>query len=178
MIVSGSRKIQVLKRDGGAEPFDVYKLASVLWRATRQSGLSFERNRYLAEAVLFYLVRSKRRCASSAAIFEMAIKVFQHVRMADAAGRLQAHRAWRRAGRRAIVVRHDNDRLTCWDKGWLASLAQRSWHISRTTARIVAGQVELQLIQARTAEIAKSMVVEMLNDRMVAFGLADAVPVR
>ncbi len=174
----GSWTVRVLKRDGSSEDFDVSKLAAVMYKAMRSAGGELRDALSLAQAVGLYLRRRDVRCISSAAVFEMMIKVFNRVRMEKANDALEAHRAWRSAGRRKLVVRQDNGRNTQWDKSWLSILASQSWGLSPATGRIIAGIVEYDLISARAAMVSRSAAIDQMNDTVSALGLAGAVPVR
>jgi hypothetical protein len=175
--VTGSGTIRVLKRDGTVEEFDGQKLAAAIWRVIRHEGQPFERATYLSDAVLFYLSRSGRACTSSAAVFEMCVKVLQHVQLARSAGAMQEHRSWRHRKRTVLRIHHEGGKTTLWDKSWLARFAQRSWHLSPAASRIVAANVEHELLSCDQAEFDRQCVIEKLNDCVASYGLADAVPV-
>jgi len=173
----GSRTIQVLKRNGKAEEFDELKLACAFWRAMGGRRESRPVAVHLSQAVRFYLSREQHSCISSAAIFEMCVKVLVHAELLEAASMLQAHWSWRQGRRRELRVRHDFGKVTLWDKSWLADFAQRSWRLSRRSARILAEQVETDLLKDGPQEVARDEVIARLNDAVSAYGLADAVPV-
>lgn len=170
--------IRVLKRNGSSESFDSSKLTAALWRAVKPCGESHQRASALADAVLFYLARNESPCVSSAAIFEMCLKTLGHVNLSHAARLMQFHRFWRQSRRKNLRIRHDDQKLTLWDKGWLADVAQTSWNLSPTTCRILAADVEMQLLEDGRDELGRHYVIELMNDRVAAYGLADAVPVR
>lgn len=174
--MNGSRMIQVLKRDGSAEPFEARKIMSAMWRAIGGDIDSFRQAQTLAEALHFYLIRKCVPCISSAAIFEMSIRLLQHAGKRQATLRLQAHWSKRQSRRRQLRVRHDNARITLWDKAWLAQWAQRSWNISLPTAKLLAAQVEEELLNGPSQEVTRQHVIDLLNDLVSAYGLADAVP--
>lgn len=175
---NGSWTVRVLKRDGSSEDFSVLKLAAVMYKAMQANRGELRDAVSLAQAVGLYLRRRDMRCISSAAVFEMTIKVFNRVRMDKANDALEAHRAWRSAGRRKLVIRQDNGRSTEWDKSWLCSLAAQSWDLMPATARIVAGIVEYDLIGVRAMMVTRSAAIDQMNETVAALGLADAVPVR
>ena len=175
--MSGSGTIRVLKRDRSREPFDAWKLTAVVWPAMQSSGLTYPHARQLAEAVEMYLSRQELLCISSTAIFEMLLKAFRHVGMDEAALQVETHRRRRRQLREKLRVRHDPKTATLWDKRWLCQFARRSWHISPATARILAGQIEHQLLDWPKPEISRMQLLEQLNRLMCQYGLADAVPV-
>jgi len=169
--------ILVTKRDGGKEPFDAHKLAGAMWRVMEPFGATFSQASDLAGAIELYLTRSGAEGISSSALFEMTVKVLRRVGMDGAGEAMEAHRIWRSQHRPLISVRHDSGNSTLLDKSWLAQFAGRSWHVSPAVARIIAAMVEDRLLASVPAELSRGQVVDMLNDYMVQFGLADAVPV-
>jgi len=174
----GSRTIRITKRDGTHEAFDRRKFAGALWRAMDGRGGCPELADHLAEAVELYLRCRSRRRTSSAALFEMAVRVLRAVHLPAALEAFERHQVRRADRRRRLTLHHDNGKVTLWDKSWLAEHARRSWNVSRTTARIIAGHIEAELLRRRLAMVTREDVVAMLNAQMAQFGLADAVPVR
>lgn len=172
-----SRMIKVTKRDGSVEDFDVAKLGGTLGRGFKRVGGDISDARELARAIEIFLIRGKRYDISSAALFEMGLKALRHVKMNDAAELLELHRTLRTIRRRLIRVRHEDDKLTMWDKSWLVELGIRMWGVSRTTARILAGEVENEIISKDCPEIPREQILDLLNRRVAEFGLADAVPI-
>ena len=175
--MSGSRKIRIAKRDGSTEAFDPGKLAGAVYRVMEPGKDSLVRSRHLALAVGLYLHRAGRGRVSSAAVFEMTVQALRSVGMSDSADCLEAHRHGRAAARGRLSVLHDGGQATLWDKGWLAELAQRGWFLSREAARVLAGQVEAELLAAAMPSVTRHEVLERLNCRVAEYGLADAVPV-
>ena len=176
--MNGSGTIRVVKRDGSGDMFSPRKLALAMYRGMRSSEGRYADALDLAVAIQIYLSRSGYLCISSAAIFEMAMKVLRRVRMAEVAETMEAHWRWREGRRRAIHIVHAGGNVTMWDKSWLAELARRSWHIMPSTARIIAGQIEMSLLQRKHSEYDREYLIERLNARVAEYGLADAVPVR
>jgi ATP cone domain-containing protein len=175
--VTGSRTIQVRKRDGSQEGFDVLKLAASMWWGIRRAGGRYQHARDLSDAIRLHLLRGKRQWITSAALFEMAIKVLRRVRMPDAAEVLETHRLWRRRKRSGFMVHHGDGRMTFWDKTWLSDHVCRSWRLSPTTARIVAGYVEADLLARPALVVTREHVLDRMNRCVAACGLADAVPI-
>ena len=77
--MAGSGTIRILKRGGGVEDFDGLKLAAALWRTLGGGREGYHQSLYLSDAVRFYLVRGGRYCVSSAAIFEMCVRLLCHI---------------------------------------------------------------------------------------------------
>jgi hypothetical protein len=178
MAEHATSQIRVAKKDGSAEPFDRCKLAGSMWRAMACCEGDFADAVDLAAAIEIYLSRHRRRCISSSAVFEMTVKVLRRAGLAVAAERMETFRAERIAARNRIRLMHSMGQATWWDKSWLAELAVASWNLSRTTARMIAGQIEQDLREAGVTELPRGIAIALLNERVAEFGLADAVPVR
>jgi len=176
--MDGSGTIRVLKRDGSAEDFNAPKLAACMYRAICRRGGDYCHARDLSVAIAIYLCRSRIACISSAAIFEMTLKVLRRVGFSRAAAALEGHGARRKRLRERLRLDHGGGRVTLWQKGWLREFACRSWHLSPAVGRILAGRIESSLLLGGKAAISRREVVELLNAEVTAFGLADAVPVR
>jgi len=176
-VTDGSRTIHVRKRDGSIEPFDVSKLTRTLWCVIQPTGGRFDEAWHLAAAVQLYLRRDGAPVVTSAAVFEMALKVLHRLHRIQAACALEAHRACRSLARKQLTVVHEPGKTTCWDKSWLSCLAGRSWRLAPTTARIIADQVESALLASGQRSVSREEVIDALNAAVAACGLADAVPV-
>lgn len=174
--MEGSGTIRVMKRDGSVEDFDAAKLAAAMWRAMRHTNAKYTHARQLAEAIETYLLRRDYTCVSTRALFEMAVKSLHYVGLPRAAGRIEKHRDWRDQRRRQFRIRHD-DSTTFWDKSWLCKLACRSWHVSHSVGRIIAGRIEHEILAGDRFILGRHEVLDLLNHNMAAYGLADAVPV-
>ncbi|MFB3892184.1 MAG: hypothetical protein ACE15C_09195 [Phycisphaerae bacterium] len=175
----GSRMIRVLKRDGSTEDFAPLKLAAGMHQAMMRGGQGQYRDAAdLAAAIQIYLQRCKCDFASSAALFEMAVRVLRRVQLGLAADAMENHRAARDRCRRQVRVAHGRNKLTWWDKSWLARLGGRTWEIMPSTARIIAGLVERDILDGDGQKVLSRLdLLEMFNARVVEFGLADAVPI-
>jgi len=176
--VNGPRTVQVRKRDGSVEDFNTHKLAAAIWRAMAGSCGRYGDACDLATAIRIYLDRTGRVEISSAALFEMVVKVLRRVRMNHAAGLLEAHRSRRAEARDRITVLDGRGRRLPWDKTALAAAVQQSWNLSRTTARILAGRLESRFLLGRRRTVRRTTLIARLNALVAEFGLADAVPVR
>jgi len=90
---------------------------------------------------------------------------------------MEAYWLRRDRARRMVRVRHLSGQVTWWDKGWVCDLARHSWHLSETSARIIAAEVERRVLGLEMRKIDRVDVVDVINACVVEFGLADAVPV-
>ena len=176
--MSGSGTVQVLKSDGNLEDFDSRKLSAAMWRVIRTHGGSYDQASELGAAMALYLDRVSWVCITSAAVFEMCVKVLRQVGFSPAAEALEDHREWRNARRRRLRVRHDTGKVTLWEKSWLCEFARRSWHLSGSAARIIAGRIEADLLAETQTSVSRQAVVDRLNAYVAGYGLADAVPVQ
>jgi len=175
--VSGSRKVRIVKRDGSSEPYDGAKLAGTVYRAMWRGPGGRQCACHLAVAIGIHLRRSHLRRISSAAIFEMVVLALRRVGFTEPADRMEAHHRRRARLRGGLRVHHDSGQVSLWDKSWLGELGRRSWFLSRPTARILAGQVECELLEADVSDLSRQDVLERLNRLVSEYGLADAVPV-
>ena len=124
-----------------------------------------------------YLKRSSEECVSSRALFEMMLKALRYVGLEEAAESAEAYYKWRNALRRKLRVRHEGGAVTYWEKGWACEFASRSWNISRSVGRVVAGKIELEFLLGGEKTLWRGEVIEQLNRLVAEYGLADAVPV-
>lgn len=176
--MNGSRTIQVIKRDGAGEAFDLPKLAASIWGAMqlRRGGCYLDAME-LAKAVETYIERIGWPVVSSAAVFEMTVKVLRRVHFRDSADTYETLRQVRKARRKQFRVVHPNGRVTMWDKSWLAKVGCGSWQLSQRTSRILAGQVEADLLAGSGRWASREDIIDKLNQLVAEYGLADAVPV-
>jgi hypothetical protein len=176
--MNGSRMIRVRKRDGRSEAFDQSKLAAAMMRGMCGTQAGLWHASQLAEAMGVYLYRSGVRRVSSAALFQMVCKALRRVGLRAAAVALETHRADRRRRRMRLRIRHDSGAVTRWDKNWLRQIGGRMWGLGPTTAAILAGLVETSLLRNCSGRIDRSAVLDLFNELVCEFGLADAVPAR
>jgi len=170
--------VRVIKRDQSAEDFDPLKLAGAMYRATTGAAGEFRDALNLAVAIQTYLCQERCRCVSSAAVFEMAVMVLRQVGLEEAAVMMERRHAWRKVRRARLRIRHEGGQITAWEKTWLSRLTERGWRVSVRTGRIIAGQIEWELLSQDVSLIPRETALTMLNARVAALGLADAVPVR
>jgi len=174
--VSTSRTIRVVKNDGSTEEFDLAKLAGSIWAAMRGGG-SYCDALELAKAVRAFLERIGWTAVSSAAIFEMTLKVLRKVRFNETARAYETSRQIRKVRRKKFRVVHENGQVTLWDKSWLAKFACQSWHLSWRCGRILAATIERQILNGKLRWISREDLIASLNSLVADYGLADAVPV-
>ncbi len=176
--MNGSWKIDVIKRDGSREPFRVEKLAAVLWRVGMQHGREYSESFDQACAIRIYLKRTDEREISSAELLGLVFKAMYRMKLPEGVVLVGLHSSLRSRHRNAMRVIHGNGSCVAWDKSWLAQVAERMWNISPTVSRIIAGEVEADLLEHECALVRRDVVIEILNTKVSEFGLAEAVPVR
>lgn len=176
--MNGSRTVRVLKRDGTVESFDARRLAGAMWRAVGHGGCSFRGITVLASAVEIYIRRRSDRRVQTSAIFEMTVKVLRRVGLMEGAVAMETYHIWRKMRRQGVRIAHGGGKVSLCEKSWLVRLARQSWNLSPVAARIIAGEVEMELLRGRATLVPREVVVEMINARVAGFGLADAVPLQ
>ncbi len=176
--MDGSGKIQVCKSDSTKEAFDVRKLAGSMFSAMQGTRGRYYDATQLAIAIGIYLRRTSWLTVTSDALAELSVKVLDCCRLTEASSAMADYRQNRAIRRSRLQVLHEGGRVTMWDKAWLSSWVQRSWLVSRNTSRILAGQVERELLESGATAVSRLDVLDMLNRRVAEYGLVDAVPVR
>lgn len=175
--MNGSGTIQVIKRDGSSEPFDLRKLAASIWAAMRSRQGAYFDAVELARSVQMYVERIGWPTVSSAAIFEMTLKILRRVHFDESARAYETISHVRKYRRKQFRVVHSNGHVTMWDKSWLARLGAQSWQLTPRTARILASHVEDRLLSEPGRWASREDIIDMLNGLVAEFGLADAVPI-
>jgi hypothetical protein len=176
--MSEGKEVHIQKRDGQWEPFDRRKLAAAMWRAMPPASGRYLDVCDLAAAIEIYLQRKDRHSITSRAVFEMTLKVLRRAGFCEAAEGMEEYALRRSLRRRAVTVLHAGGRCTCWNKHWLVEKVRTSWNLSRPVSRIIAGQVEDEVLARRCRQVVRDELMMLLNRRVSQFGLADAVPVR
>ncbi len=163
--------IQVLKRDGAVEPFNLDRLCACLRRVLRPADPTDVLPRLLCEAIGIYLRRRGTTKVSSAAVFEMTVLALREIDQDAAADALEAHRRRRRRDRRALWRVDDNGRRTPWDRGWLTGRIQTRWSLSRPAARALGAIIEDELL-GRPGAITSARLDDLIDERVENYGLA------
>ena len=170
-----SRKIDVIKRDGSLEPFDVNKLAASIRRVSRYD--EYHHAVGFAEGIRVHLLRKGILTVGTDDILEMVQKIMAE-RESHAMITMELHSRLRQEIRKDIFIKHENDTCVAWDKSWAAGLIHRTWDVSMSVSRIFAGEIEMELLENARSVFDRDELVRMMNEMVMAFGLADAVPVR
>jgi len=170
-----SRKINVVKRDGSMEPFDVHKLAASLRRAGCEDG--YREAIALASGMCIHLVRKGVSRIDHSEILGMVRKILGD-RAFDGMTVIELHCRLRDEMRKEVFVRYDDGNFVRWDKSWMVGLIHRMWDVSIPVSRILAGEIEMELLESTKKVFDRNELVRIINVLVSAFGLADAVSVR
>lgn len=169
--MKGSGTIQVLKRSGITEPFRIDLLGLCMWRAMHDRQGRFAQATQLAEAITIHLSRNGCHIVTSRALLEMALRALRQTHHDLAADALEAHHRRRRAARRSLILVHDAERRSHWDRDWLTEQIRRRWSVSRAAARAISAEIERELL-GRDGPIARDAVLSMVDRRVEEYGLA------
>ena len=176
MIESGT--ISVRKKNGQIQPFDTGKLAGCIWRSVDAVGGEYQLAWEIARAVEIYLRRKDRDEVTSSAVFEMCLKALRRVKIGEAAEVMELQSALRSIRRRLLRIDHGNGKISHWDKNWLVTLGRQIWQLSVETVRIIASEIELEILPSQQEKVlTREEICKILNEKVVQFGLADALPV-
>lgn len=167
-----ARTICVLKRNGTSEPFDRFKLRGCLLGLLKSLGADPWHGEILSAAVGQYLHRRRVRCITSAALLEMVLTTLRISGLAEVASELERRHAARLSMRSRLVLDHGMGVRTVWSKDWLVRRLCSRWRLGLAAARILAGEIELELLGQSLDVIRRQDVEAMLTDRVVACGLA------
>jgi len=149
-----------------------------MYKVMRGGTETFSEAGEVALAIDIYLHQRGWSTVSSAAVFEMVLKTFRRIGMDLPAAIMETHHTWRVRRRRGMKVRYPDGRTALWDKGWLVKLICSSWRLSGPAGRMLAGDIETQILEADTVGlIGRNDLIEQVNALVAAYGLADAVPV-
>ena len=150
-----SRMITVLKRDGSLEPFTPEKLRAALMRVLPEGVDSFGRASVLTSTIECYLLSHGPRFVSSGALLEIALAALRAIHLERSARQWEQHHSRRWQLRRQLVIHHNSSGDSDWSKNWLVSHLCAHWSLGRPTARVLAGQVEQQLMPMVRRQLAR-----------------------
>jgi len=173
-------ELRVRKRDGSVEPFSLAKVTQCI-----QAGLLAANDddnarscaRVLAEAVQDFLASEGDGPHPASRILEMVELVLTQTGHSNAAVQAVRFAESRQSCRRRLLVAsfHPRDgRLVHrrWDKGRLIAFLQREHHLVGPTARMIAGRVELLVLNCQMKTVTASLVYGMTASELLAWGLA------
>jgi len=129
----------------------------------------------LSAAVGQYLRRRGVRCLTSAAVLEMVLTTLRISGLGRVGAELERRHAARLGMRNRLILDHGSGVRTAWSKDWLVRRLCSRWALGRAAARILAGEIELELLGMDLEEIHRNEVVAMLTERVAACGLTGHV---
>jgi len=173
-------ELRVRKRDGSVEPFSLAKVTQCI-----QAGLLAANDddnarmcaRNLAEAVQDFLSAEDDGPHAASRILELVELVLTQTGHANAAVQAVRFAESRQACRKRLLVAsfHPRDgRLVHrrWDKPRLIRYLQREHALDGPTARMIAGRVELLVLNCQMKAVTASLVYGMTASELLAWGLA------
>jgi hypothetical protein len=174
--------IIVAKRDGSFEPFRAAKLRRCLTLAMRSCHCDIVQvANALVEAVACHLRGwTGAEPPTSAYLYHCARTVLRQTGLGEAARRLASHRRRRVAQRRRVRVfdpRRLGDGAQPWRKALVVTALEHRYGLTRSVARILAGEVEARVFALRYRLIARPLVDELIRNELAAWGLVVEVPV-
>jgi len=177
-----STRIIIAKRDGALEPFDIVKLRRCLATAMRACGCDPRFADALARAVALHLRQlSAPSPPTTDYIFRCVRTALVRTGMEPVAAELARHRRRRAAQRRRVSVwsaQHPQDTLQPWSKGRVADTLERRHGLGHSAARILAAEIERRVLALEYAVVSTTLVNELIQSELLAWGLAGAAAVR
>lgn len=161
--------IRVMKSDGTAEPYLHTKVLGTFHRALSTAGASdLYAAEQMAQAVTFYIYNhSQGRTVTSDEIHLMIQAVLCDTGHSAAAAALNQHRIHRKLQRKRIEVLEDSPAESPvsvpWDKSVIVRHLIRHYHLNRSLARVIAGQVEEKVFRMELFHIRKGLLRQLVE---------------
>ncbi len=174
--MTNDAELGIAKRGGAVEVFAIEKLARCLTIGLRACGQDVFLAGPLARAIRVHLDGwNRRRPPTSDYVFKCVQTVLREVQLPDVARVLADYRRRRAHRRRGVaVVKVGNGCVTAsgWSKERVAASLQARFGVQRRTARSIADEVEQRVLSLGYSQVPASMVREVLQAEMLAWGLA------
>lgn len=171
------KPIIIAKRDGSLESFAAGKLRRVLSAAMRDCRLDTRVADPLVQAVEVHLrYWDEPRPPTAEYVFRCVHAVLRQTGLTDVAERVAAHRRWRRVKRQAVRVLHEEPagrELRPWRKAAVVAALESRCGLSHTTARIVASELEMRVLNLGYRTISQHLLDELMRNELLAWGLWD-----
>lgn len=172
-------EIMLVKRDGGVEAFERPKLRRCLGLAMRASRRDPHIADALSRAIEIHLQDwPDRRPPTTEHVFHCVQRALAETGLEPAAQFLSRHRRSRAGRRSALVVsgsRGANSRPAPWKKSLVSDLLQSRHGLSRSTARILAGEIEERVLSLGYRVVTARLIVELVRSELAAWGLGHDV---
>ena len=170
--------LQIRKRDGRTEPFDVRKLRRALLRALREARQPGYYAEPLAEAIAIHLKDwNEPQPASSDYVFDCCQAVLRETGLRNVARALARYRHRRERRRLATQVR----RLSAagvavepWSRERIAATLERRFGLTAGAARILSSDVEQRVLSLGYRVVDVELIEAVVRNELRAWGLLDA----
>jgi len=170
----------IAKRDGGLEPFDRGKIRRGVASALAASGVDSRYSEALTRAVELHLTQwQETNPPSTGYIFRCLRTALVETGLDDAALRFVTHRGERAKQRQRVSVcdaRKSQFALEPWRKAAVAETLEGCCDLGHDVARILAGEIERRVLALDYSVVSKTLIKELLQSELLAWGLADAAP--
>ena len=178
--MSNQPHIMVAKREGGLEQFDRQKARRGVAAALASSGGDMRFADALARAVELHLRQwNEPDPPSSGYIFRCLRTALIETGLDDGALRFVSYRGQRAKQRQELSV-YDADEsrfaLAPWRKAAVAETLEGCRGVGHAAARILAGEIERRVLSLGYSVVSKTLIREMIQSELLAWGMADAVP--
>jgi hypothetical protein len=169
----------LVKSDGGVEAFERSKLRRCIELAMRAS----RRDPHIADALsraieLHLRDWPDRRPPTTEHVFHCVQRALSETGLDPAAQFLSRHRRSRAGRRSALVVIGAggvDSRPAPWKKSLVSDLLERRHGLSRSTARILAGEIEERVLSLGYRVVTARLIVELVRSELAAWGLGREV---
>ncbi len=172
--------VVVIKRDGSSEPFSLAKLRRCILLGLAGTTHDIRIADALARAVYVHLKQlTGERRPTTDYVFGCVRTVLSRTKLGEVANRLTLHRKMRNSARKRLRVSEalvSASRTTKWRKKLLIALLQNAYGLQRSTARILAGEIETRVLSMNYAVISQVLISELIRNELMAWGLHEDVP--
>ena len=173
-----ARRVMVAKREGQLEPFEAAKLRRCLAAAMKVCDCDERFAEALTRAVELHLRDwSKARPPTTDYVFCCAHTALTETGMGHVAQYLARQRRRRAAQRRKVSVldvRNPGCAGVRWRKAAVAQALRSRHGLSRSIARILAGEIEQRVLTLGYSTVSTTLIAELIRNELLAWGLADA----
>lgn len=170
-------QLEVLKRDGGREPFDRAKLRRSLMRALREVREATHYADPLAEAVAIHLAQwDGPEPPSTEYVYRCCQTVLRETGLKPVAVAMARYRRRREARREATRVRRiDAGHVVVepWQRSRLVASLRTQYGLGRAAARVLSCEVESRVLSLGYRVVDAELVAAVVRNELRAWGLMD-----
>ncbi len=171
---TAKKSILIAKHDGTQELFAPAKLRRMVAVAMRACHYDPKLSEPLVQAVEVHLQYwDEPRPPTSEYLFRCVQAVLKQTGLSDVADVLAAHRRWRRVKRHSVQVqrRHSKRGPRPWRKAALVTLLEKRYGVMHDTARIIAGELEMRVLNLGYRVITAGLLEELVHNELLTWGL-------